>query len=255
MKHLRKIVCLLICVVFFVALVIGLGRIFAIKNINVTLITYADDSTEGYRKAKDTLDGFKGESLLFFNEKDVIDTFSVQGSNYSVSSCEKLFPCTVNVVLKERHETFAVAVGELYAMYDSEGKFLRRWTENTNINDNSPNVEVAGVETEKMPEFAAIAATFKAEFKSLRSLVTRIRLESKPDVQGYADRLFFELRCGLKIQLDDYVNDTEAKIHAAYAKYVTLSDRQKLGGTIRSYKIGGQTDGDEGLINADYNAR
>ena len=219
------------------------------------MITYSDDSTESYEGAKNKLSVFKGESLLFLSEDEIVKTFSVHSSNYSVTSCEKLFPCTVNVTLKERHEMFVVAVGEIYSMYDSEGKFLRSSIENTNINDNSPNVEVSGVATENMPELANIASIFKDQFKSLRSLVTKIRLDNNPDIEGYTAKLFFELRCGLKIQIDDYAYRTEEKIGAAYNKFNTLSDRQKLSGTVRGYQIGGKADGSDGVINADYSAR
>lgn len=250
MKYLRKIVALLIGVVFFAALIISLGRIFAIKNVNVTLITYADDCSESYGEAKRSLEEFKGESLLFLSEKEIVEAFSAKNSNYAVTECEKKYPCTVNVTLKERHEVFAVFVGGLYSMYDSDGKYLRSSIENTNVNDGSPNVEFTGVAVEKVPDLAVVAATFKSAFKSLRSVVASIGIDSRPDVEGYVDRLYFNLRCGLKIRIDDYEDRTEEKIRLAYEKFCTLTDRQKLRGTLRSYRIGDEN----GIINADYSA-
>ena len=241
MKYLRKIVALLIGVVFFAALIISLGRIFAIKNVNVTLVTYADDCTESYGEAKRSLESFKGESLLFLSEKEIVETFSAKNSNYAVAVCEKKYPCTVNVTLKERHEVFAVFVGGLYSMYDSDGKYLRSSIDNTNVNDGSPNVEFTGVAVEKVPELAIVAATFKSTFKSLRSVVASIGIDARPDVEGDV---------GLKIRIDDYADRTEEKIRLAYEKFCTLTDRQKLRGTLRSYRIGDEN----GIINADYSA-
>ncbi len=246
MKFLRKLIALVVGVVFFAALIISVGMIFAVKNINVTLVTYADDYTDGYEGAKASLKKLKGESMLFVDREETVKI--VAESNYSLAEFEKKYPCTINVTLKERLETFAVSVGGMYSMYDSDGRFLRNCLENVNINDGSPNVELTGINVESIPEIAAIASVFKQTFKSFRSAVTTVSVESKPEVEGYADKLCFQFRCGLKIILDDYKNDVKEKIGAAYAKFETLNDRQKLSGVIRSYRMGGE----EGLINADY---
>lgn len=239
-------VAFLIGLVFFAALVISLGMIFAIKNINVKLITYADEYTESYNDTKQSLSVFKGESIMFVGEENIAEV--VSGSRYSIASFEKVFPCTINITLKERLETFAVSVGGFYSMYDNDGKFLRSSVENKNANDGSPNVELTGIAIENLGYIAGIASTFKDNFKALRSIVHNINLDSRPDVDGYNDKLIFNMRCGLKIQIDNYTEYTNEKIEAAYAEFCTLTDRQKLSGTLRSYRIGNE----DGIINADY---
>ena len=246
MKYLRKMVSLLIGIAFFVALIICVGRIFAVKNININMITYEEDSSESYDKAKRALSVYKGESILFLSESDIVKT--VAGSNYVVTSCEKKFPCTINVTIKERLEIFAISVGGLYSMYDSDGEFLRTDFENANNTDGTPNVEVTGIATEQMRAIAKIAETFKSNFGGLRSVVKSINLDSRPEIEGYSDKLIFNLRCGLVIQLDDYSEESEDKLYAAYRKFCTLSDKQKLSGRIRVHRVGGET----GFINADY---
>lgn len=234
MKYVRKIVALLIGIIFFAAVIISLGVIFAVKNINVTMITYADDCSESYNEIKNTLERFKGDSLVFLNENSIVET--VSDSNYTVVSCEKKFPCTVNVTVKERLETYAVLVGGIYSMYDSDGKFLRSSVENVNVNDRSPNVELTGVLVENITEITDIAAIFKNNFKAMRSLVANISLDVRPDIEGYTEKLCFNLRCGLKIQLDNYSENTEEKIAAVYSEFCRLTDREKLSGTLRGYK-------------------
>lgn len=246
MKYLRRIASLVIGIVFFTALVISIGMIFAVRNINVTLISYGDDCAESYAEAKQSLGVFKGESILFVNSNDVAK--AVENSNYSLSSCKKKYPCTINVVLKERLETFAVYADEQYAMYDSDGKFLRRGLENKNITDGSPNVELSGSAVENIASVAEATRIFKDAFKCLRSVVRSITLDVNPNVEGYTSKLYFHLHCGLKIQIDNYTEYTEEKAVKAYEKFITLTDREKLKGVIRSYKIGG----DDGIINADY---
>ena len=248
MKYLRKMFLLVIGVAFFVALIICVGRIFAIKNINVNLITYEEDSTDSYYKAKEALSVYKGESILFLSEKEVIE--KVAGSKYVVTSCEKKYPCTINVTIKERLEIFAVSVGGRYSMYDGDGEYLRISDENINDLDGTPNVEVIGIATEQMPMVAKIASIFRTDFGGLRSLVKSINLDSRPEIEGYNDKLIFNLRCGLVIQLDDFTQDYEEKISECHRKFCLLSDKQKLSGKIRGYRLGGET----GFINADYSA-
>ena len=248
MKYLRKMFALVIGIAFFAALIICVGRIFAVKNININMITYEDDCSDSYVKAKEALSVYKGESILFLDEKDIVER--IAGSNYVVTSCEKKFPCTINVTIKERLEIFAVSVGGRYSMYDGDGEYLRMYEENTNDIDGTPNVEVTGIATEQMRTVANIAATFKNNFGGLRSIVKSINLDSRPEIEGYNDKLLFNLRCGLIIQLDDYTQDYEEKISATYRKFCSLSDKQKLNGKIRGYRVGGEN----GFINADYSA-
>lgn len=248
MKYLRKMFMLIIGIAVFAALIICVGRIFAIKNININMITYEDDCSESYEIAKEALSVYKGESILFLSESDV--TQKVIGGNYIVTSCEKKMPCTITVTIKERLELFAVAVGGRYSMYDNDGEFLRTGEENINDSDGNPNVEITGIATEQMRSIASIATSFKTNFGGLRSIVKSINLDSRPEIEGYSDKLIFNLRCGLTIQLDDYTQDYEEKISYAYKKFCSLSDKQKLGGKIRAYLVGGEN----GFINADYSA-
>ena len=244
MKYLRKMFMLLIGIAFFVALIICVGRIFAVKNININLITYEEDSTESYNTAKEALSVYKGESLLFLNERNITGTNI--GSNYVVTSCEKKFPCTINVTIKERMEIFAVSVGGRYSMYDDNGEYLRRDDENIN-EDGAPNVVVTGIAAEQMNTIANKAEIFKSRFGGLRSIVESINVDSRPEIEGYKDRMIFKLRCGLVIQLDDYTQYFEEKIDAAYKRFCALSDKEKLSGRIRVVL----RDGEE--IYADYN--
>lgn len=246
MKYLRKIAALVIGIVFFTALVISIGMIFAVRNINVTLISYSKDCSESYTEAKQSLNVFKGESILFVNTNDV--SKAVESSNYSLASCKKKYPCTINVVLKERLETFAIFADDQYSMYDSDGKYLRKDLENKNVTDGSPNVILSDSAVKNIASVANATAAFKDTFKSLRSLVRSVSLDVNPNVEGYTQKLYFNLHCGLKIQIDNYTEYTREKLQKAYEKFITLTDREKLKGVIRGYKLGGE----DGVINADY---
>lgn len=237
MKYLRKLVLLLLGVAFLVAALICVGRIFAIKNVNVNLITYEEEYSESYAEAKKTLSVYKGESIFFINEKDVAERFA--GSNYVVSSCVKRYPCTLNVTIKERLEIFAVSVGGRYSMYDDNGEYMRRDDENIN-EDGSPNVEVTGIATEQMSTVANFANMFKTQFGGLRSIVESINVDSRPGIDGYRERMTLNLRCGLVIQFIDYSQDCEEMIAAAHEKFCKLDDKEKLSGRMRVQRLDGE---------------
>ncbi|MDE5943559.1 MAG: hypothetical protein K2H30_05055 [Clostridia bacterium] len=244
MKFLRKIIALVIGVAFVAAVVISVGLIFAVKNINVTVLSYSEDYSENYTDAKKTLSSIKGESILFVDASNI--NKAISGCNYSLVSYEKVYPCTVNITVKERLETFAVSVGGQYSFYDADGVYLRKDVENVNIFDGSPNVEVTGVAIEEMDEIAKIAAMFKDKFKALRSLVKSIDLDCNPQIADYTEKLFFNFKCGIVIEFDNFTELTEEKIEAAYGQFSKLSDRQKLGGVLRSYQV------EDGSVKAVY---
>lgn len=245
MKYLRKTVALLIGVAFVAAIVIGIGVIYAVKNVNVTILTYSDDEEtrkSDYEAVKDTLGAIKGGSILFISEKNVIDALESGDSNYSFVSYEKIYPCTINVTLKERRETFAVSVGGKYSMFDAEGKFLRQSAENINVNDGHENLLIEGIAINEIEEIAKIAADFEAKLvqtgtRILRSTVESIVVDENKAISDYAERLVFNLKSGIKIELVNFRDLTEEKMKSAVEEYSSLTDRQKLGGTIRSYQI------------------
>jgi cell division septal protein FtsQ len=247
MKYIRKVMVMLIVVIIFASTVIGLGIIFSVKNVNVTLLTYSSDYEEGYTTSKEKLSSLKGESLLLVDEEKI--TKALDGNSYSLASYEKVYPCTINVTLKERIETFAVSVGGKYSMYDSDGKFLRQSQTNENIHDLSPNVLVYGAAVEQLKEVASVVSIFKGVFNSLRSTVESVTLDYKSDVTtAYIDKVIFKMRCGVQIVIADYANLTQEKIEASYSKFSSLSDGDKLGGTLIGYEL----DNSDGAVYAEY---
>lgn len=247
MKFIRKMSLFFVSIIIFATIVIGVGKIFAVKNINVTIMTYADDGNEKHKEIKELLSGVHGELILFANESSIATLLIDQ--SYSIVSYEKVLPCTINVALKERIETFAVNIGKTsYSMYDDDGVSIKGRRNENNIGvDGFANVELIGINIEEITEIAKHANTFKKYFNGLRSMVSSIKVDNKT-VDGLTDKLVFNLYCGLRIQIDDYKHDLDDKIKVAHDKFLKLSDKEKLCGTLRSYRFGG----DDGVINVDY---
>lgn len=246
MNYVRKTVALILSVAFCAAVIIGMCVAFAVKNVNVELIYYSDseDCRRAYEQTVSNLNKIKGTNLLFLSEEDVCEKVGDE-SLISLESYEKIFPCTVNIVLKERVETFAAIASEGYSMYDDNGKFIRNSAVNLNVADGSPNV-LLNVKTGEIKTAVELCSKFKKVFSSLRNVV--ISVETAQGLFEGTDTFTFELYSGLKIVLVDYAACPERKIECAFTVYNSLSESRKLTGVIRAF----DTDGSASSVDAVY---
>lgn len=240
MKYLRKIIWLVIAVAFIASVIIGLGVIFSVKNVNVTLRSYTysagmteeeEDGVNAEIKAvKDTLfDKFGGKLMGYVNEKDIAECF--KDSDYTLASYEKVYPCTLNITVTERRETFFISGDDgTFSTYDSFGTLMRSGVsadEAVNKIDKAPNIKVTGATTaEHIKDVARISSVFAEKFSALRSIVDSI------DLRARYGNVIITLRCGLDIYVTDYAILTGPKIQAAYNKFISLTGEQKLAGSI-----------------------
>lgn len=251
MKFLNKIVALIITVVMVAAVAIGLGVIFSVKNVNVTLLSYSYESdsdgakTEIAKFKKDISAKVRGTLLVRVNEKSVEEI--LDGENYVLESFEKIYPCTLNVTVKERCEAYAVETLAGYAIYDDEGEFLRNDENYYNKLDNAPNVLIKGeTAAEKIKSVAKVGAIFKEKFSSLRSTIESVYInEATSNLE--VDKLTFELRCGVSIEVQNYTAFTDKKLEAGHNLYAKLSDEQKLSGKIYCFETA------DGTVSATFN--
>ncbi len=235
---------------------IGLGVIFAVKNINVTIesysyasgSTYAGDDLEYYEDAFQT--AYKGKLMSAVSEEDVEQYLLDDDSSYVLDSFEKVLPCTINITLRERRETYLYAnANGTYNVYDSTGRLLRVAADEdeamnvSGVGDNenkSPNV-ILNIQSEDLVSVAAELGDVFQEFfadkyedgsiSPIRSTVESITIEERTSsLQGY--NVIFKLRCGLSVEIYDYVDALETKMGVAYEKFTSLSAEQKLHGYI-----------------------
>ena len=177
------------------------------------------------------LSEYRGKLMGSVSEEKIKKCFD--GTDYVLEGFQKDYPCTLNITLKERRETFAIFSSDGYKVYDSDGEFFRMKPNLENNVDGALNV-LAEVSEERIKDVAYVARLFADSFSALRSMVERISIDRTD-----ADNMTFMLRCGLKIRVIDYENLTEAKISAAVAGFEKLSGEQKLRGVIRADVSGG----------------
>lgn len=241
MKYIRKIIGLVIAVIFVASVIIGVGIIFSVKNVNVTLLSYSyperEVMTEEEKTASDAeIGGFKqkilseyrGTLLAFVDGDKLAESF--ENSKYILASYEKIFPCTLNITVKERRETFSIRVGEdRYNTYDIYGTLMREGVskeESLNNIDKAPNVAVSIENTEDIALIADMSSVFADEFSALRSIVESIEVRSR------TKHLIFKFHCGISLRIADFETLTRSKMSAAHQKFLSLTGEEKLSGTI-----------------------
>ena len=261
MKYVRKITITVIIIAFLIAVSVGLGVIYSVKNVNLTLSTYyklgvdeegneIDDITQSadyaeykadYDALRKTLNKFNGTLVSFVNEDDVVA--AIKDSGYTLESYKKVMPCTLNITLKQRIETFGVQNADgTYDMYDDDGIFLRSSEDLNNLIDGTVNVLLSAsdgkaLSAKTVEKVADICAAFREEFGAFRYVVDSV-VYNVDDSKYHIDNITFKMRMGLQIVIADFAELLNEKIAAAHAVYVGLTAEQKLQGQIFAVKSG-----------------
>lgn len=236
MNYVRKLTALILAVVFCVALVIGVGVIFSVRNVNVEYIDYSGNYTQEYKTTEDNLQKLKGSGLLFIGKDDIKDKLS-DDSVIAVASYEKIYPCTVNVVVKERVERFALKLDDGYAVYDADGILMREERDSVsssisapvNALDESDDV-VVNADSGDMENIAAIFSYIEESFGGVRTLVSSATVNK--GVGSATDSLQVKCRSGISFIVGDWKNNGKEKIIKIDEIYSSLSEKKKLGGSI-----------------------
>lgn len=238
MNYLRKIIWLVIAAIFLASVIIGFGIIFSVKNVNVTLrsYSYGAEMTEDeeqranaeIKAIKDTLfDKCGGKLMGLVDEKDIAECFNDSG--YVLSSYEKVYPCTLNITVAERIETFFVSDDDgTFSAYDGSGTLMRSGVKAGEVVE--PAIVVSGTTTAKhIKDVAEVSKIFAEKFSALRSVVKEIKVRTSNAYAGYMEFVF---RSGITLHIADYSNLTASKMQAAHNLFIMLTGEQKLSGTI-----------------------
>lgn len=228
MRYVRKVTALILSIIFCVALVVGVGVIYAVKNVNVTYIDYSGNNDEEYAATRENLNKLKGTQLIFLDLGDIEERLGDK-STIAVESFEKIYPCTVNIVLRERMESFYTRDGAYCNQYDDRGNLIKT-VQATGVPlnglDGSPDILIDADEKFIVP-IAELCKYFKEEFGALRSLVESVTVH--PGVENAA---IIKLRSGMSVAIKDWQTDGEKKISKAYLEYCAASDGQRVDGII-----------------------
>ena len=233
MKYLRRIIYTLIAVTFIASIVIGMGVAFAVKNVNVSLNCYSYEEGDAqaekdiWEYKNKILEKVRGTAIYFVSEEEIAKLID---GDFSLESVEKVYPCTLNVTLKERKETFSVALPDgKYALYDENGVLL----DGSASKRNGFDVALELKNGESLEKAAAICSVFKSKFSALRSMVKSVTFENAAfESMPYKNAVIFNLRCGVTIEIRDYDKSYSEKMNAVFKCFEGLPSDKKTSGKI-----------------------
>lgn len=240
MKHARLLISLLAATaVVFAAMVFHVA--FSLRDVNVYYSVYTDGEVE---KAEKLLKSFEGKNLLFLKEEEV-ESAIIGNTSLKVKKIEKNYPDALVVELVARQERFAVetADGE-YFILDDEYSVTDKRADFANEGDGLANVliefelltnpvlEVKGTLNVKNGALGAMAKTV-AKFDSPRDSIKSIRLleREKDNVT-----VFVTLKEGVTIEIRKALERLDEKLEAGLAKYASLTDGEKIEGSVLCYE-------------------
>ena len=242
MKYIRKGIALILIVVFIAAVAIGLGVIFAVRNVNVCAVGYSyedgqssDEFTMAVASISNSLSSLKGKSMIGVDEDDVVAIVEENGYAEFVS-VEKVYPCTLNVTVKEKLEVYAVYDQDSasYSVYDGSFSYITSKSTNVNNLDGAPNVLISAIAEEDYEYVALVAEVIEENLSTLRVVAEEF---SWYEYDGSTsdeskDVLTVTLRCGLTLELFNYRENTVAKVERLCDVFSELEEDLKLGGTL-----------------------
>lgn len=236
--------------VFLIAVIIGAGIILSVQNVNVRFVYYGDnDHAADYAETRANLDKLKGSGLLFISTED-IESRVADSDVLTLESYKKVYPCSIDIVIRERAETFALRAenSAMYNIYDECGVLMRANASTDTGSDGCPNVIVSGFNGEGMKEVAEMCDYFRQSFSSFRRIVERVSVTTVADNQAFE----FTFRSGFIIRIHGFkdAQDNKLMLEKAFEKYSTLTDLQKLEGIIDV--IGGKDGGEPSVIYPGY---
>lgn len=231
MKYINKIMAFGLAILFLTALVIGTGIILSVRNVNVSYSYIGDNEyEEEFTASGESLKKLKGSGILFVSDDDVLDKIT-DSEHIAVERYEKVFPCTINVYLRQRTETYAVEEGDgEYSLYDEYGALIKSGVTSSVTPtgpDGCPLILVKSLGDEDMTSVGTVCTYFYEAFGGLGRLLESIAINSASFV--------LNMRSGIKIRFY-FANSggsiDKTMVEKAYAVYSKLTDGEKLHGEI-----------------------
>ncbi len=139
MKY-KRLLILVTCLFFVTVLIFSTAMLFSVREISVNS-TLLNGSNEGVDvKTNEVLKDYEGKNLLFISEKEIKNNLLKTSGYIEVVSIKKNFPNKLEVVVKEKKESFALFYNDKYYVLDSSLTVLKECSENKNNVDEQPNV-------------------------------------------------------------------------------------------------------------------
>jgi hypothetical protein len=236
----KKIVIILTAVIVLAASVLGVTTVFRVRGVTVETAVISQIAEEEAKVLQEKLlKAYKYDSSFFVDDKKakkIMEDFPY----FRLMGFEKSYPDRVLIQVAEHVESYAVkkADGDGYFIIGDDGLVLSERDSSLNRLDGMPNVVIEGdglnvsgvkgqklVGDEKWKAVLQFCNSFSVRANGIRDNVINVT------VSKYAP-LCLTMREGVKIYVGAVESLTIEKADAAVAKYIGLTDAERLNGMI-----------------------
>ena len=258
----KKVLVILIAVVFFVIAIISFVGLFSIKRVH---IDFAAQKETNSIEVQDSLNSFLGQNLLFLNLDDVNSVLN-DYHYMEVVSVKKSFPNVLSVQLKERREIYYIKNGSNFIVTNEDGIVLNSVDNIDNITRDKIVLDLTGVNilesafgNKLITDNDVLVNTIFEMAKSV-NLTDNIKEISVDTEDRHSPDVCFTIVTGCKIEVQgiDLQNSNTSinKIKNAFYVYDTLlTDFEKFTGNIQSFLIDNPQNQYHGCYRVTYNSQ
>ena len=218
----------------FATVAAGLSAVYTVTGVRAQFHVFSAEGRAEAAKLEEELQSFVGKSSAFLDLDDVVGKVESYPS-FCVKTIRKKLPQRIELTIAERREAFALEKDGTFAVYDEEGKFLFEREENVTREGDEGIVAQGFTEDDGyFEELFSVYGVFREEFGQVRANVLSFRLERdelSPNLD-LATLLVIGMREGVKLRIVAPASLLRQKTEAALARYRTLTDAQRLYGTV-----------------------
>ncbi len=217
----KKFAVIIVAIVFVLVMLFSCIALFAVKEVKVNYAV--GDSTET-SKVQEKLEEFLGDSLVFLDEQEIVDSLS-EFHYMEVVSVTKDYPNAINVEIKERREVYEIVSDESVYVTTDDGFVLRTY----NINEESKSRDrirlvLNGVTVSDSALGKIIKTDGDELLKQVFEMAKSVQLTNCIDTvelikAPQKEIATFNTYTGVKIIIREILDDGVKKIETAFEKY------------------------------------
>ena len=242
----KKITVLILTFVLFLsASLLGCATVFRVDSVAVEASVVSDFAREDAWQLKNRLEElYKNDSTVFADDKEAKEALR-EFPYLRYSGFEKKYPSKIIVRVTEDVEAYAVATEESeYFIISADGIVMERRDSSLNRLDGSPMVVIEGLEVsgekgkklnggEQLTALLSFCEQMSTHLNGIRDNVVKIT------VAEYSPEYTIQMREGICICVGAPMSLTIEKADKAMEIYLSLSDEERMSGSIAVSDKGG----------------
>ena len=239
MKKKTIVTVILTLVVVLSATVRGVANVFRVDGV-VLNAPVVSEAAKGEAEAlqKELEECYAGASTLFAGEEAALEVLE-KYPYFRLTAFERKFPNLLVIEATEDAEVYAVESGNEYLILSASGTVLGKRATPTNRADGAENVVIRGVNvsgelgekiggTDGIEAILALTNELDAAFGGIRSNLLSVEVER----HGTVHQLTLQMREGVTVYVIKPSDFTRSKAEKIANVYLSLSDRERLTGSI-----------------------